>query len=1064
MSEKSSSSSLFVTTDKVSSNRRTVVVGQEIVRTKINDDSGCKSDDGKISSTSCAAEMPSYSDVTHLESLNSSMNSDSSSFLHSYMDDLQIATLGENLIDDLGAEIEQTSAQYAEFVRDTREIPIFKERIEGLEKEKRSAMEDIVARDCIIETLKEHLSVLHEQNSQLAQLAHVSGGQSETLRIRNALVASLAQLKKLQIQTDEIPMLRRQISDLIDENQTIKKKEKEIYNHFSIAFTDDIEPLTYIQLMEGNMQLKSQHTELSRKALQMADQIKELSKLVDNLKNRIDDYGKSRSSERFTSYIAKLEGEKEALITELTKVKLNQSISSKTEVDLAVLEREIVFLKKRNSSLERKLQSMAMGFTDHTETMVSKLFDIHLSGIHVLKSEIQKSLSDFDISRDVSLTSLEFVRSDGRISSVKLFPLFQTQVSKLHQLRYCNRHLKSACCMLKSRSNKPVTNLQNEVVQDLITPVIILEDNVHKAHSKITELENASTSSNEPNVAQLLKDNASLLSQFDFFTDKLKAMSTIEVELSEERKLHDVCAKKYKKAKDKKKSIEGKLREMSIRFHEVASELSNSTTLLQKYQIQCESLQHDSDRLKTDYERLMNNYRSLQTQHESFKCESESAKSISDSRDKIEVEMTMACVISDVSESMSFVQMSKHETDLITNLLAHFQTFVENMQDRIKKTSEDPFHDEKMLLHLKELEEALKQLSLVNKLILGKYDEEKLTLKNEQKAIVKELECVKKENEGVRLNVSDSIKTQRDSKQTIQDLQTKMQVFQDEFKKYQEEKENLISMSRGLNLQVDNLNKALILQKEIFTQVKKENDNLLIALAEKVSNMEHLQESIKHLKQSLEDEKGKKMEVLDEKNELVFLGNTCTESLEVRILQLENTLERYKNIISDHQQEKKMQDQELCQPSMAQNVLSQSTQTSFETNNQCPGKLEEDKAEDQSLCDYNLQLEEQVSVLSQWNDKQCEELELLGSQLHCISIEYDTLLAELKDKEAIIQQNINLQLELKEVEEELNILRSMASTDIQEELHIKVDTQAHLLMSLNESNSSLHKQVRIYFF
>ena len=53
----------------------------------------------------------------------------------------------------------------------------------------------------VIQTLKQRVSIPHEQNGQLATLVQAEtekGGAHEILAMRNALVASLAQLKRLQ--------------------------------------------------------------------------------------------------------------------------------------------------------------------------------------------------------------------------------------------------------------------------------------------------------------------------------------------------------------------------------------------------------------------------------------------------------------------------------------------------------------------------------------------------------------------------------------------------------------------------------------------------------------------------------------------------------------------------------------------------------------------------------------------------------------------------------------------------------------------------------------------------
>ncbi len=115
----------------------------------------------------------------------------------------------------------------------------------------------------------------------------------------------------------------------------------------------------------------------------------------------------------------------------------------------------------------------------------------------------------------------------------------------------------------------------------------------------------------------------------------------------------------------------------------------------------------------------------------------------------------------------------------------------------------------------------------------------------------------------------------------------------------------------------------------------------------------------------------------------------------------------------------------------------------------------------QALHEQNVALEDQISVLSQWNDKHREEVEELERQQHDMCEKYQMLLQKFHNQEAINQRDSNLRTELAEVEDELVALRNLTNPDLHEELQIKVDTQSHLLSTLNETNSFLHKQVSL---
>lgn len=498
MSQALNSSSLAIPAAKVSTNRKVVVVDQEMVRVEI-----AEADAVEVTASSEAST--SKCDVTQAdESLSTSRSSCDSMFLLTSVEDLSVPTLEEKLIDDLGNEIAHASMKHAEFMHDIKEIPGLKEKIEALDKEKKRMKEEAGTKSAIIDSLKERLSVLHEQNSQLSQLVQVSGGQSETLRIRNALVASLAQLKKLQVQIDEIPMLKRQVSSLMEENKNLKEREKQYF-----PTPDGNEHLSYGQLLQQNMHYRSRIQEMSQNAVQMAEQLKHLSILIENLSQDIGDYKKSHSCETFTSCISKLEGEKEAPLAE------------RREIDMVTLSADYAVLEKNYSSLHGKLQEMGLQFSKHKEMMVDKLFGIRLSELEIMKSEIHQSIAACEDVHDDSLMPRHFVKGDGAVNTITLLPCFQTQVSKLHQLRMVYRHTKSALGSLTSQNkamDEVLGNHQVEVIKNLKSQVRSLEASLRIGHS------NRTSSSDEASLSKLLKDNVSLLVQVDSLSEKLTTL------------------------------------------------------------------------------------------------------------------------------------------------------------------------------------------------------------------------------------------------------------------------------------------------------------------------------------------------------------------------------------------------------------------------------------------------------------------------------------------------------------------------------------------------------------
>lgn len=111
------------------------------------------------------------------------------------------------------------------------------------------------------------------------------------------------------------------------------------------------------------------------------------------------------------------------------------------------------------------------------------------------------------------------------------------------------------------------------------------------------------------------------------------------------------------------------------------------------------------------------------------------------------------------------------------------------------------------------------------------------------------------------------------------------------------------------------------------------------------------------------------------------------------------------------------------------------------------------------LQEENAELQQQVSTLSQWNDKHQQQIDMLEKQLEEMENEKDGYYAELLGKDGTEEENLQLRKELKEVEVEVNRLRRQAHNDRQEEIQLKLQTQTSLVEHLDEHNRALRQQV-----
>jgi chromosome segregation ATPase len=118
-----------------------------------------------------------------------------------------------------------------------------------------------------------------------------------------------------------------------------------------------------------------------------------------------------------------------------------------------------------------------------------------------------------------------------------------------------------------------------------------------------------------------------------------------------------------------------------------------------------------------------------------------------------------------------------------------------------------------------------------------------------------------------------------------------------------------------------------------------------------------------------------------------------------------------------------------------------------------------EKEATRNLQEENLELHQQVSLLSQWNDRHQQNITGLEQQIDVIEGERRKLLDELKQIKVLDEENRQLKKELGEAELEVNRLKRQAHDELNEEMKVKMETQAQLLSIFNEHNRELQLQV-----
>lgn len=879
------------------------------------------------------------------------------------------------MIDGLWIDIKSMGACLEKFKSEAKQVPLLMKKIRELEKERTLMTDDISDRSKIIETMKQRISVLHEQNNQLAQLTN--SGPSEILRTRNALVASLAQLKKLQEQIDNIPCLKAKVATLTQENLNLKEKEQRFLREFSTSFPKGITPSGYDSLIEEHLQLKESNYCLSVKFAQVTENMKVLEKSVSDLQERADDLEESLSkSNGFSNLIKRLEKEKEDLYEEISELKLKKSISQ--DLNMVLLENECNSLCKANSMLETKLESSTALLRQQREDMILKLFKIDLLRTKSCQCKMEQSLP--------------FEENYESGDAEALPPEFRTQVLRLNQIKLQNnqlQHILHMTLLEKEELEKNLAEMRGKLGESCVTELehkmLDFKNKFNVACRRIAYLEEKLQLCTNSDTSILKEEYITLRTQISSLRDAQMMLTRVQKQLRKEQQAHEVCVQKYKNKKEKKRELERKLVDSNNKIKSLASELSHSVDLLRKYQDQCIKLEKDIEGISGDRSHLRSEITSLRAQIEVLKFEK------SCETDEQLQRNSAFCVCSNNRRSNDDKELTQKSSEL-----DGVGKRVEEVIDRLMKVKETLLiQQEDCMLKINTLKEENKYISedlvRTKQLMESKLEQEKYMYKELHHKFIS-LE------EHYQLNLS----YLRDSELRLSDLAKELHDFKHEStKKIADREAEVRLLTEAGYLKDSELSKCKL-------RLRDEKESELLK-----DQIKSCEATIKSLQQRLDESETReiKYELIKQKIDKLLGDTTHNDKALVQLIK---------------------------------NTLNESP-----TCNQSK----------QSLQDHNLQLEEQISVLSQWNDKQRHQLEQLEGLLDNLSEDNIKLSNEVKIREGAVQENIQLKRELKEVEMEVNMLQRQVRADVQEEVQVKVEAQTQILAVFNQHNTLLQQQV-----
>ena len=1115
------------------------------------------------------------------------------------------------ILEELRKEIVSTSARIKHLEEQVAQIPSLNAKIEEVEKQRGSLSYELLDQQEVVKSLKQRVSILHEQNGQLATLVQAEkGGNQEILAMRNALVASLAQLKQLQEQNNSIPALKSQVSTLLEENRKLKKRDSEMLRQFSVQLPEGVEPTDYIGLLEQNSTLTNTNQKLMNDLKVVEQHLVAVSAASDGLKKRMEMYEVTRAQVApLQERIKQLVVEKRELQDEILEMKFNPSHCQ--DIDVEHLTREVGLLQKSNRQLQSKMEQMRMQTKQQKEQLILKLFDIEGLNVKAHKYELEKqvlamqemqatsdsrlqlrmgSLSpDLDLApSDVDDLDMPGALSEVRVQMLKLQQLkvHSEQSRNLVQILLADREeVERNVVELNRKLEERGTSELDKELKDTQCKLKMAREKIATLESRLDTVVNTSTSH-----SALVVENKNLSLQLTQLKSEYQRCCQMQQACREmEEKLHDhnALAEEFRKLKEEKHKSDKKLKGSKDKLRSLAKELACSVQLLKDYQGQCMALNEQLEKAQVETEVFREQCALAKAQLEVKEAEStpvvpssitanESSlasaeqvplqKRFDDLLLKWEAEKNEVSILvtklSTVTAERDHLNTATQNTEADLLKIKALQLKTCNERDSLKQEIELQLQAEANLQsHLQKLQtentELSNQVRQLHQAAEEKHEMLQLSTTENESLKRQMLRLEQSESKHIDLLQSDlkvaekELETRKsETKRLLGELQQKeneitmvkstmeneYQILQTEMRHLKERSTQLLHDTEGKTRlleseceahrqKMDNLQEELIGVRSELEKMERSDDKVATEVAEQQTVVSAMQQSAlvqcppshelkqlvkvsqekvqvlecklselqkEHAQLLLESHKDKEnsmqlqtqLQLLTDKSSLKVQElqetlpsqvSSTTEHEEQRqkCLALTNELEGYKAMISslrrqlDEAETREMEHEMLkLKIQRLEKTLLDSSQLKLD-NKALYTMMQEALTEMPSfsneanrfLQEENLRLEQQVSVLSQWNDKQRLEIEALEQKIDNLGGDNHQLLTELMSKENYELENCQLKQELKEVEVEVNSLRRQVRADLQEEVQVKLETQSHLLSLFNQHNTSLQKQV-----
>ena len=1032
------------------------------------------------------------------ESVNSSCNSLVDAVSHTSH---ATPPLPENSIFEyLQHQISQSATRIFQLEKEAQDIPKLRLEVDKLEKERTKLANNMLDSQELIEAMKQRISVLHEQNEQLAQLkATAKNESSEVVRIRNTLVASLAQLKQLQKQVDTIPGLKIQIRTLADENTQLKAVDSKMAKESlaELAKSDEHQA----PLVKDNEELRqTDRQSLSR----LNEQVDTITRAFEELKKVIEANSESKPAvQLLQEQITSLEKEKDDLHSQMFELKLRGG--GFVDVDSAYLTTKVSELMKENSQLKSHLEQQRIESKLQKEHLIQKLFEVEQLTVKSQKCELEGHAHMLEGGVETENGAFSQEGPHKRYSSPESVPVVKQQLLKLQQLKILYEQqcelvqtLTTEKGELEKRADSLSSRLEKSTSVELEGQLTERETKLKLAFNRIEHLEQqlGNLPKTNSDVATLISENAMLTQQlaelqeiYQQSVDVIRDLKKIE----EEQQQYEILEHSLRKAKDDKRKAERKYKHVSDKLQSLAKELSSSVELINNYQAQCDKLNKDLDSAQEENAHVRREVAILKADLELARVEAKSASQSVERRDELQLSLEkMKKEKEDVERRLLEFQQELNAIIKENSLLKESNATLEaKTQEWETKVVEYETKLSKMEDHLDS--SSNKQLGIELGALRTDYDQSFRELEGLQVKIkdvdrqldhvlmskLAEYEEARKEEDVARMITKEKLQK---SAELVHELQESNQSLQEETQSQKTELEKRMQALTARDKEIESLHAELKAASQAASTEKKRLENLL------KQNEAHSKASLSSLNQEkaevlskLQQNESKVAQLQSDfqkvNHELKVLRNVyesekCEASeLRQQLLTVSGEVEGYKAMVKSLQQRLEEAETREIEHEVLRSKIKKlerlhghsthDNETLVKMLHEIVNELPMSTTEvSRSLQDENLKLEEQVSVLSQWNDKQRQEIEELERLNDILQTEKHQLLLDLTTKDSHMQENLQLKRELKEVEMEINTLRRQARADVNEELQLKIETQTQLLSVFSQHNDSLQMQVK----